>query len=116
VTSGAATARPTAHGHSHPGTERSQDSGVAYYLRITLIVAIALVLGIVLERRRDVTAVWMAYGVAYSARPRRGGRCVLLFVREKHTELALRDLAQRADRHADFARERDRHAQRAAAR
>ena len=38
------------------------------------------------------------------------------FVREERAELVVRQLAQRADRHADFTRERDRHAQRAAAR
>ena len=38
------------------------------------------------------------------------------FMREERAELVVRQLAQRADRHADFTRERDRHAQRAAAR
>jgi hypothetical protein len=38
------------------------------------------------------------------------------FVREKRAELVVRQLAQRAHRHADFMRERDRDAQRAAAR
>ena len=41
---------------------------------------------------------------------------VCRFMREERAELVVRKLAQRADRHADFARERDRHAQRAAAR
>ena len=41
---------------------------------------------------------------------------VCRFMREKRTKLVVRKLAQRTDRHADFARERDRYAQRTAAR
>jgi Cd2+/Zn2+-exporting ATPase len=43
----------------------AEDRDTAYYLRITLIVALALALGIILQQRIDVTAAWMAYGVAY---------------------------------------------------
>ena len=43
----------------------AEDRDAAYYLRITLIVALALALGIVLQRRIDVTSAWIAYGVAY---------------------------------------------------
>jgi Cd2+/Zn2+-exporting ATPase len=43
----------------------AEDRDTAYYLRITLIVALALALGIVLQRRADVTPAWIAYGVAY---------------------------------------------------
>ena len=43
----------------------AEDRDTAYYLRITLIVALALALGLVLQRRVDVTPAWIAYGVAY---------------------------------------------------
>jgi Cd2+/Zn2+-exporting ATPase len=43
----------------------AEDRDTAYYLRITLIVALALGLGFVLQRRIDLTAAWIAYGVAY---------------------------------------------------
>ena len=64
-------------------------------------------------------------GLPPSQRAHGGGDCqpgrvaaddVRRFVREERAELVVRQLAQRADRHADFTRERDRHAQRAAAR
>ncbi len=42
-----------------------EDRDTAYYLRVTLIVAFALALGVVLQRRIDVAAAWYAYGVAY---------------------------------------------------
>jgi Cd2+/Zn2+-exporting ATPase len=42
-----------------------EDRDTAYHLRVTLIVALALVLGIVLQRRMDVAAAWLGYGVAY---------------------------------------------------
>ena len=43
----------------------AEDRDTAYYLRITLVVAVSLVLGVVLQRRVDVASAWMAYGVAY---------------------------------------------------
>lgn len=47
------------------GVVTAEDRDTAYYLRVTLIVALALALGIVLQRRIDVTPAWIAYGVAY---------------------------------------------------
>jgi Cd2+/Zn2+-exporting ATPase len=43
----------------------AEDRDTAYYLRTTLIVGLALALGVVLQRRIDVTPAWIAYGVAY---------------------------------------------------
>jgi Cd2+/Zn2+-exporting ATPase len=43
----------------------AEDRDTAYYLRITLIVALALAAGAVLQRRIDLTTAWIAYGVAY---------------------------------------------------
>ncbi len=43
----------------------AEDRDTAYYPRITLIVRLALTLGIVLQRRIDATPARMAYGVAY---------------------------------------------------
>ena len=42
-----------------------EDRNTAYYLRITLIVALATAAGIVLQRRPDVMPAWVAYGIAY---------------------------------------------------
>src|SRR5690606_3727727 len=43
----------------------AEDRDTAYYLRTTLIVAIAVAVGVVLQWRIDVTSAWIAYGVAY---------------------------------------------------
>lgn len=44
-----------------------EDRETAFYLRITLIVCVAMIAGIVLHRRVDITTAWIAYGVAYVA-------------------------------------------------
>ena len=42
-----------------------EDREATYYLRVTLIVALALAVGALLQWRFDVTTGWLAYGVAY---------------------------------------------------
>ena len=54
--------------------------------------------------------------VAAGSAPAGAADDVCRFMREKRTELVVRELTQRADRQADFAREPDRHPQRTAAR
>jgi Cd2+/Zn2+-exporting ATPase len=43
----------------------AEDREATYYLRITVVVALALAVGAILQWRFDVTTGWLAYGVAY---------------------------------------------------